>query len=76
MTVNLGKVALTTGSIMNMHGIKIAGPLLVYIGKAENFRFHQYAVIRGLVKFYKPAESGIFSTAVNPCDGIRAFIRQ
>ena len=35
MTVNLGKVALTTGSIMNMHGIKIGGILCTDIVKAD-----------------------------------------
>ena len=64
------KVLAAISILVDVQGIKIAGAGLRYIGKAEDFRFHQDAAVGRLVKLDQAAEPRGLAAAPDPCHGL------
>lgn len=69
------EVARTVAKIVDMEGIEVTGSFFGNIGQSKNFRFYQYAAVRGGIKFYKAAQSWMFCISCNPCGCAGPLIR-
>ncbi len=49
------KAAGTIAKIVDMKGVEVTCPFFGNIGQSKNFRFYQYAAVRGGIKLYKAA---------------------
>ena len=66
MISGVGKIIGAVPVFMDMHGVKGGSRPAAPIRKPENFRFHKYAVIRGIIKFYKAADLCRLSVSCDP----------